>query len=101
MTQWCSSAPRDSEVAACVGDGLSNAELATRLSMGAATVKTHIGHLFEKLEATNRTGSVDRSQPVFCSPAATPLTDSNSNRCSSASAAEPSGAARRLRSARS
>jgi DNA-binding NarL/FixJ family response regulator len=45
---------REREVATAVGQGLSNAEIARELYMGVATVKTHIGHLFTKLEATNR-----------------------------------------------
>lgn len=45
---------RERDVAVAVGRGLSNAEIAASLYMGVATVKTHIGRLFTKLEATNR-----------------------------------------------
>ncbi|MFP7834880.1 response regulator [Marisediminicola sp. LYQ134] len=45
---------RERDVAIAVGRGLSNAEIAAELYMGVATVKTHIGHLFTKLEASNR-----------------------------------------------
>lgn len=45
---------REREVAVAVGRGLSNAEIAGELYMGLATVKTHIGRLFTKLEASNR-----------------------------------------------
>ncbi|WP_240606788.1 response regulator transcription factor [Microbacterium sp. Gd 4-13] len=45
---------RERDVAVAVGRGLSNAEIAASLYMGVATVKTHIGRLFAKLEATNR-----------------------------------------------
>ena len=45
---------RESEVAHAVGRGLSNAEIAATLHMSIPTVKTHIGHLFDKLEAKNR-----------------------------------------------
>lgn len=45
---------RERDVAVAVGHGLSNAEIAASLYMGVATVKTHIGRLFAKLEATNR-----------------------------------------------
>jgi len=45
---------REREVAVAIGHGLSNSEIATELYMGLATVKTHIGRLFTKLEATNR-----------------------------------------------
>lgn len=45
---------REREVAVSVGHGLSNAEISAQLFMGVATVKTHIGRVFAKLEATNR-----------------------------------------------
>ncbi|MEE6295972.1 response regulator transcription factor [Georgenia wangjunii] len=45
---------REREVAVAVGRGLSNAEIARELYMGLATVKTHVGHLFAKLEVSNR-----------------------------------------------
>ena len=45
---------REREVAIAIGRGLSNAEIAAELYLGLATVKTHIGRLFTKLEASNR-----------------------------------------------
>ena len=45
---------RERDVAAAVGAGLSNAEIAARLFLSVPTVKAHIGHLFTKLEVTNR-----------------------------------------------
>jgi len=45
---------REREVALAVARGLSNAEIARELFMGVATVKTHIGRLFTKLQASNR-----------------------------------------------
>ncbi len=45
---------REREVAVAIGRGLSNAEIAAELYLGLATVKTHIGRLFTKLEAANR-----------------------------------------------
>ncbi|MEH3033254.1 MAG: response regulator transcription factor [Aeromicrobium erythreum] len=45
---------RELDVALAVGAGLSNAEIATSLHLSLATVKAHVSHLFDKLEATNR-----------------------------------------------
>ena len=45
---------REQEVAVAVSSGLSNAEIAARLFISVPTVKAHIGHLFTKLEVTNR-----------------------------------------------
>ena len=45
---------REREVAEAVSEGLTNAEIADRLHLSVATVKTHVGALFSKLEVTNR-----------------------------------------------
>ena len=45
---------REREVAIAVGQGSSNAEIATDLHMSVATVKAHISHIFTKLDVTNR-----------------------------------------------
>jgi DNA-binding NarL/FixJ family response regulator len=45
---------REAEVAAAVGQGLSNADIAKVLHMSVPTVKAHIGRLFTKLEVDNR-----------------------------------------------
>jgi len=45
---------REREVAAAVGSGASNAEIAASLFMSEATVKAHVSHLLSKLDATNR-----------------------------------------------
>ncbi|MFJ8001941.1 response regulator [Streptomyces sp. NPDC096310] len=49
---------REAEVLTLVAEGLSNKEIAERLHIGAATVKTHINNLFAK------TGVRDRAQAV-------------------------------------
>lgn len=50
--------PREREVLALVGEGLSNVEIARRLTLGEGTVKTHIGHVFAKLNLRDRAAAV-------------------------------------------
>ncbi|MEV6417154.1 response regulator transcription factor [Kribbella sp. NPDC051718] len=47
--------PREREVAITVAEGLSNAEIAERLSVSESTVKVHLGHVMAKLALPNRT----------------------------------------------
>ncbi|MFC0674897.1 response regulator [Brachybacterium hainanense] len=45
---------REWDVAQLVAQGLTNGEIGEALMMSLPTVKTHVGHLFEKLHVTNR-----------------------------------------------
>ena len=46
--------PREREVWALVAGGLTNPQIAERLLMGRATVKTHLDHVFTKLGMRTR-----------------------------------------------
>jgi DNA-binding NarL/FixJ family response regulator len=56
--------PRESEVLELVGEGLSNPEIGRRLFLSEATVKTHLLHVFEKLEVSDRTRAVTRAMEL-------------------------------------
>lgn len=50
--------PRELDVLRLMGRGLSNAELAEELTLSEATVKTHVAHIFAKLDLRDRAQAV-------------------------------------------
>jgi DNA-binding NarL/FixJ family response regulator len=50
--------PREAEVLGLIAEGLTNAEIADRLVVSAATVKTHVNHIFAKTGARDRAAAV-------------------------------------------
>ena len=50
--------PRELATLRLIADGKSNKEIASELGISERTVKTHLGHLFEKLGVTSRTEAV-------------------------------------------
>lgn len=47
--------PREMEVLSCIGQGMSNKEIAHALGIGERTVKTHVSNLLAKLDCPDRT----------------------------------------------
>ncbi|MFT4220597.1 MAG: response regulator transcription factor [Microbacterium sp.] len=50
--------PREKDVLSLIGAGLSNSEIADGLFLGEGTVKTHISHIFMKLDLRDRAAAV-------------------------------------------
>ena len=49
---------RESEVVALLVNGLSNREIADQLMLGEETVKTHLRHIYKKLDVSDRVHAV-------------------------------------------
>ena len=53
---------RELEIMRLLAQGHSNQEIATKLFVSLSTVKTHIQHLFEKLDVKRRTQAVEKAK---------------------------------------
>lgn len=60
--------PREAEVLLWVAQGKSNSDIAIILRMAEATVKTHLGHVFEKLGVESRTAATLRAVEILSRP---------------------------------
>jgi predicted ATPase/DNA-binding CsgD family transcriptional regulator len=64
---WSSLTPTEVEVVRLVAEGLTNPQIGARLFMSRGTVKTHLSHIFVKLDTTNRAqlaaAATDRGLP--------------------------------------
>ena len=56
--------PRELEVLRLIAEGYSNREIADRLVLGVSTVKTHINHLFQKLDVSSRTQAIAQGRAL-------------------------------------
>ena len=56
--------PRELDVLRLVADGLSNRAIGERLFVGESTVKTHLLHVFAKLDVADRTRAVTRAMEL-------------------------------------
>lgn len=52
--------PRELEILAMLSEGITNKEIAVRLGISAETVRTHLGHIYEKLHVQGRTEAVTK-----------------------------------------
>ena len=52
---------RELEVLGCIADGNTTTQVADQLSISESTVKTHVRHILEKLDATNRAEAVQKA----------------------------------------
>lgn len=55
---------REVEVLTLLADGLSNRRIAARLFVSENTVKTHLRHLYEKMEVSSRTQAVKKAREL-------------------------------------
>lgn len=52
--------PREREILVLLSEGITNKEIALRLGISSETVRTHLGHIYEKLHVQGRTEAVTK-----------------------------------------
>jgi DNA-binding CsgD family transcriptional regulator len=62
--QYLGVSDREYEVLSLLAVGLSNREIAERLFVSPNTVKTHLAHLYEKLEVSRRTQAISKAKSL-------------------------------------
>lgn len=55
---------REQEVLVLLAEGLTNAELSKQLFVSLSTIKTHLLHIFTKLNVKNRTSAIERARQL-------------------------------------
>jgi LuxR family maltose regulon positive regulatory protein len=55
---------RELEVLRLIADGLSNREIAEKLIVAVSTIKTHVNHIYRKLDVNSRTQAIAKSQQL-------------------------------------
>lgn len=55
---------REYEVLELLSEGMSNKEIAGKLFVSVNTIKTHLAHLYQKLEVTRRTQAVQKAKSL-------------------------------------
>lgn len=52
--------PREVEILALLSEGMTNKNIGAKLGISAETVRTHLGHIYQKLHVQGRTGAVTK-----------------------------------------
>jgi DNA-binding NarL/FixJ family response regulator len=55
---------REREVLVCVAEGKTNAAIAAKLSIAPTTVRTHLEHIYRKLDVHSRTAALARAREI-------------------------------------
>jgi DNA-binding NarL/FixJ family response regulator len=60
----CPAHPRQRELLNLVAAGHTNTQIARRLGLSQATVRTHLEHIYGRLDVSSRTAAVTRAFPA-------------------------------------